>query len=157
MRSAPSVTYPVGRSLWCAGVLAGVWLLALANLVLWMLLGPAPGARQALVALVLLACVPLSLHAWRTQLRGELDWDGAAWHLRTGGDPVPIRLDRVWDAQRWMVLRWRGPEGQSGSTRWVWLAQGLDTEVWQAFRRAVYFSAGAQAQSASARAPATPT
>lgn len=132
MQGAPSVTYPVGRSLltallplaaWTAGACAAAAFLASA----------APfAARAAAAAAILAAGVPAAL-AWRNSPRGSLHWDGQAWRLEAGpaaAGSLAVGLD----AQRLMLLR----VGEGAGARWVWAEARRQPRAWESLRRAVY-------------------
>lgn len=147
MRSAPSVTFPVGRSRYGRGIMLLAWLLGLATLALWLLHGPAPGWRHALAGGALLACAAVAWWSWRRQPQaGELAWDGAAWTWSAGAAAGPVHLEVACDLQSAMLVHLRSVGGGLVPHSWLWLEPQTDTEAWQAVRRAVYFRAGPQAQ-----------
>lgn len=164
MRSAPSVTYPVGRSRFCLVATVALCCSGAAMLALWAWLGPAPGVRHALAGAVLLACSGFAWHGVRRLPVGALAWDGECWRWGeadpargvpdacTAQDGQEVQVALVADLQRVMLLRLQGVEGMRSPIAWLWLERGTDTENWQAVRRAVYFRAGRHAHShASAR------
>jgi len=161
MRSAPSVSYPVGRSRFCVLVTVALCGAGVAMLALWAWLGPSPGVRQAVAAVVLLACGGFAWQGVRRQPIGTLAWDGERWRwgeadpargvpdARAGQDAQEVQVALVADLQRVMLLRLQGTRVARAPATWIWVEQGVDTEDWQAVRRAVYFRAGRHAQSHS--------
>lgn len=148
MRSAPSVSYPVGRSRLGVCWLAGLWLAGLAAGLAWLIPGPVDGWRAAVWAAALAGC---AVWAWRWgagQARGRLIWDGSAWHWRGGcgaddgaGSPdadQALTLSVRLDLQRLLLVRCHAPASSSARPRWLWLERGADAAHWLAMRRAVY-------------------
>ncbi|MGE4242787.1 hypothetical protein [Ramlibacter sp.] len=144
MHSAPSVTYPVGRSRFAARLAALVWLAAAAGQVAWARHTEPGGWRQWLALALLVMAGALAAAGWLRSPRGELAFEQGAWRWRaaTGargagegagagdeGGHVTLALD----LQHRMLLRWRGER-----TRWLWLARESASPRWSALRRAVY-------------------
>jgi hypothetical protein len=134
MHAAPSVSYPVGRSLFAAGACGLAALAGLAAVAAWSLLVPF-GLRQVAAFAVVLACVSLASHAWLHAPVGILHWDGGAWAWEEGGATGAGRPEVALDLQSRLLLRWRG---DGGGTRWLWLARTSAPSHWDALRRAVY-------------------
>jgi hypothetical protein len=132
MHSAPSVTYPVGRSSFAAAVLWVIWLLAAAVTALWW--AQAPGWRVAAACLLLLGTGLGAMAAWRRSTAGALHWDGEGWSWPTAGDARAQALEVALDLQRWMLVRCRG----GGGAHWLWLERSRCAERWDDLRRAVY-------------------
>lgn len=148
MRSAPSVTSPVGRSSFGAGLSVGAWCLGAVGLLAWSL-GPAPlGWRQAVVAATLLVSAWPWLAGRRRPVGGTLAWDGSAWR-RQGADGVyVVQVEVTCDLQRWVLVRLeRDPSaGRTGPrVEWLWLESGGDRQRWLAVRRALYFRGTSEA------------
>lgn len=134
MHSAPSVSYPVGRSLF-AGFLASVlWLLAVGLLVLWLIQSPVWGLRHGAAVLALIASGLCSVQAWRAAAAGELRWDGRVWRLSVA--PLEGAPAIVLDFQHVMLVQWRRPGG--ARSLWLWLARSGRPRRWDDLRRAVY-------------------
>ncbi|MEJ7931876.1 hypothetical protein WG922_18035 [Ramlibacter sp. AN1015] len=155
MRSAPSVSFPVGRSRFGAAVIVLVCLLGLAALALWLLLGPEPGWRQALAGGTLLVCAGAAfLDHRRGAASAVLSWDGAswAWSGATPGGGSRVAVEVVWDLQQAMLVHLHTFRGGRAAHSWLWLDRQSDTEAWQALRRAVYSPADPQAQPEGASA-----
>ncbi|MBL0423125.1 hypothetical protein JI739_22510 [Ramlibacter sp. AW1] len=144
MRSAPSVSYPAGRSRFGALVLGLAWTAGLASLSGWWWLGPAAGWRHAAVAVLWLGCGALALWSHRRTPSGQLHWDGASWTCSAGPGCRPVSVEAVIDLQSVLLLRLGKPD-RTGSTGWFWVGQDADPACWQALRRAVYFRAPEQA------------
>ncbi len=146
MRSAPSVSYPVGRSRFGACLLAGLWLTGLAAGLAWLVPGPVDGWRGALWAGVVAACAAWGWRWYVGQAHGQLIWDGAAWRWHGGLGAMdalePDETDQVvslgvaLDLQR--VLLVRCVTAGRRRSRWLWLESGADAARWRALRRAVY-------------------
>jgi len=151
MHSAPSVTYPVGRSLFFGGLLAFAWLLG-ALLVGWWCLGVAAmGWRQWLAVLALPLGAACAGRSWRAMVPGELRWDGQAWLWRTPGTEAgPVGLHVHLDFQQHLLLCLRQGSGRSV---WCWAERRLRPERWGDLRRAVYSPARSQAVSDDAPLP----
>lgn len=132
MHGAPSVSYPVGRSLLEAGVVVTLALAAAAGLAGWAALA-APGTAAVLLAVMPALCAAAWALAgwWRTRPR-RLAWDGQGWLL----DGAALsRLDRVADLQAVLLLRCRRAGGGSD---WIWAEGHADPAHWLDLRRAVY-------------------
>jgi len=145
MRSAPSVSYPVGRSRFCAGLLAGLWVAGLAAGLAWLIPGPVEAWRTVAWTTVLAGCAVWGWRWYAGQVGGQLNWDGTAWRWRESGADHAIGPDEsgrqlslavALDLQR--VLLVRCVAGGRGPSRWLWLQAGDDVAQWRALRRAVY-------------------
>ena len=134
MHSAPSVTYPVGRSRWGASLLALAWLAGVTATLQWTLHHEVASVRLAAAWLVLLATGAAAAWKWRAAPRGSLAWDGAGWTwdglaaAATGSVRVSVDLQRV------LLVQWRG----AGQAQWLWLERASSPERWDDLRRAVY-------------------
>ena len=141
MHSAPSVSYPVGRSpfaAWAGVLLSGAGLLVATA---WSLQTAALGWRQAAAFALVFACAAFAHAAWRRSHTGVLQWDGLGWTWQdeggcTGAGQPEIALD----LQSRLLLRWL-PEG--GGVRWLWVERQSAPSHWDALRRAVYSRASA--------------
>lgn len=140
MHSAPSVSYPVGRSPFAARVAALLVLAGLACVLAWSLLAP-PGWRQGLAFVAVAAGGGLAGRGWLRAARGLLRWDGLAWAWEEAGRSASGVPEVALDFQSRLLVRWRA---QAGATRWLWLERASDPSRWAALRRAVYSRASAQ-------------
>ncbi len=164
MHHAPSVTLPVGRSLWALGLGTAAWLGGLAALALWWASADVSGGRLALLCLVLGVTGALAGWAWWSAPRGELLWDGT-WHWQPAGPapgasargPAMLALNTpavVLDFQSVLLLRLRTPAaaaaGRCPAALWVERrAAGpgaAGDERWRSLRRAVYSRAALAVQ-----------
>ena len=151
MHSAPSVTYPVGRSRFAAALLLGVWLAGAVAAVLWGLQAPS-GWRLALMAAALACSGALALHGWWGTQSGTLAWDGEAWAWSRQPDGRSLHLPVGLDLQAWLLVQWTA----DGASQWLWLARASRADRWDDLRRAVYSRARPQA-SQQAPLPAAKT
>ena len=141
MHSAPSVSYPVGRSRFAAGLLLAAWLLGTAAVALWLNEVRAPGwQRGASVLLVLAAGLGAASSWWRTPA-GALSWDGENWCWPAAGQGGAGAVTVGLDLQHWLLLRWT----DGSAPRWLWLERARHAERWDDLRRAVYSRARPQA------------
>lgn len=135
MHNAPSVTYPVGRSLFFGRLVLVVWLLGAMSTGWWCWHAAAMGWRQWLV----LTSVPLAgLVAWSSWHRmtpGELRWDGQLWLWNPGEQAEPGRLAVHLDLQGHLLLCLHL---DSSHKRWCWAERASLPERWGDLRRAVY-------------------
>ena len=151
MHSAPSVSYPVGRSRFAAGLSLAAWLLGVAAVALWSAQVRAPAWQLvASLLLVLVAGACAAWHWWRSPL-GLLNWDGENWNWLAAGQERAGSIEVSLDLQHWLLLRWTG----GSPSRWLWLERARCCERWEELRRAVYSRARPQAlrpeQSAAAK------
>jgi hypothetical protein len=147
MRSAPSVTYPVGRCAFYAWLLVasgGFCLIVMA----WSA-RMVPSWSLAVGLLLWLMYGVVATLSWRHSPIGCLHWDAMAtpmddlskregawlWHSAAYQDGVALlRVERVQDLQRWMLLRLHNSDG---ARTWVWVARASDPQRWDDLRRAV--------------------
>jgi len=153
MHAAPSVTYPVGRSLFAGGLYGLAAAAGVAVAVVWSAQADAPGWRQALALASVLACGGFALRAWWRSPSGVLRWDGSGWSWEEGGCVAPGHPETALDLQNRLLLRWRPG---SGRVRWLWLERARAPAHWDALRRAVYSRASAPVPSMPTRAKDTP-
>jgi hypothetical protein len=141
MHNAPSVSYPVGRSLVAGAFAAAACLLGAWATVQWARQSQVDGGLLVLAVVVLAAVALLSGRQWWVMPQGELAWDGQSWIWSTAGSVgcggVTVSLDLQWC----MLLHWRG----SGGAHWIWLERSHAPERWDALRRAVYSRARSRA------------
>jgi hypothetical protein len=150
MHGAPSVSYPVGRSRFAAGILAAGWLLGCAAALLWWTHSP-DRWRMAMMFAALAATGAGAAWSWRSQRRGVLEWDGAAWSWGDAGATAG-QIEVALDLQHTLLVSWTA----AGVSRWLWLARSDRSERWDDLRRAVYSRARPQALRSDRPPAATP-
>ena len=141
MHGAPSVSYPVGRSRFAAGLLLVVWLSGAAAVILWSAQVRVPGWHLAAAALLVLAAGLCAAWSWWRAPGGALSWDGESWSWSAAGQESAGSLVVSLDLQHWLLLRWAG----GNASRWLWLERARYVERWEDLRRAVYSRARPQA------------
>ena len=151
MHTAPSVSFPVGRSP-CAGtLLLLIWLAAALAIGLWWAQLQTPGWRVGAATLSLAGVGVVAAWNWVQAPTGTLAWDGAVWRWASHGQSEEGELEVSLDLQRWLLLRWSGGH----RVRWLWLESAGGAERWDDLRRAVYCRARPlalrQAQKTAAR------
>jgi toxin CptA len=139
MHSAPSVTYPVGRSPFAGALLLVIWLAAGAAIAFWW--PQASGWRLAAAALLWLASGAGAGVQWWRSPTGAVAWDGESWNWSAGEGSDSGMLEVSLDLQRSMLVRSAG----KGASRWFWLERASRAERWDDLRRAVYSRAAPQA------------
>ena len=136
MHSAPSVTYPVGRSFWAGAAMAVVWALGLVVSALWSWQLAGPGWRMALAWLACAATGAAAVTAWWRSPAGRLHGSDGAWQWAPAQGPALDGSVRVaLDLQHLLLLRL---SSQGGAAVWLWLERRSAPAHWAALRRAVY-------------------
>jgi toxin CptA len=148
MHSAPSVTYPVGRSRFLGQLLILGWLAgAGAGVVLWRFHGISSW-RLVVMAVALTLSGGLAWWLWRHLPDRCLRWDGQTWRLLASAQDSnagqAARLAVRLDLQRHLLLRLRSLDGVEC---WLWAEATADPARWHALRCAVYSRAMTDAQS----------
>lgn len=136
MHSAPAVSFPVGRSRFEGWLTGSVIVSGLLAVSLWCLQADALGWRQWLAAALWLMTAWLVGWRWWHSPKGSLAWDGTAWYLAVGDQPLVVVPDVVMDLQQLVLLRLRAPA--DARVTWVWLDRALNPLRWLALRRAIY-------------------
>lgn len=149
MRNAPSVTYPVGRSVFQLWLLLGLGLAGALALLLWWWLSALPaGWMLGLGCAGWLVWGLAAFWSWRCAPVGWLQWDASpttvpslrcngTWRWLPSEAGVPLELEAVlWmlDAQNVVLLRLRRAQGRA---LWVWLDGAREPATWDALRRAL--------------------
>jgi len=147
MHSAPSVTYPVGRSPFAGLLLLAIWLAAAAAIGFWW--AGTAGWRPLAAALAWLASGVWAAAQWWRSATGNVAWDGESWNWTATQGADSGRLEVSLDLQRSMLVRWAG----KGDAQWFWLERARRAERWDDLRRAVYSRAPREG-SQDARSPA---
>jgi len=161
MHAAPSVSYPVGRSVFAGALVLALALAGLAAALAWTLQTHAPGWRHVLAFACVVGAGAFAAVAWRRSPAGRLHWTGTDWLWEegeggaAGAAPVSGQALPALDLQARMLLRWRG---EGAIVRWLWVERASDPSHWGALRRAVYSRASAPipAFPASGKAPPPP-
>ncbi|MBG9387887.1 hypothetical protein [Caenimonas aquaedulcis] len=151
MHSAPSVSYPVGRSLFAAALMSCVWLAAAGVGMLWIWQMPIPGWRAGAMAAALVGSGGFAAWSWLQAPAGELSWDGRDWAWQAGANAVTGRVAAILDLQGVMLLHWRAPTGPE----WLWVESRRRESAWRDLRRAVY--SRARPEASPHPRPAAPT
>ncbi|MGE0348809.1 hypothetical protein [Hydrogenophaga sp.] len=143
MRSAPSVSFPVGRCrfyLWflltlaALGVLVlGAWVVYAASHRQWHgLWGAALWGSWLLFAAWSWWRSPTGLLSWEAQAQPPGGW---AWRSTACVEGAPLqRVDLVVDLQTRVLLRLHGADAR---TRWVWAERAKNPGRWHDLRRAL--------------------
>lgn len=134
MHSAPSVSYPVGRSAFALRLAAALALLGLGAVAAWTWQAATPGWRQAVGLAAVILAGAAAWRAWLASPRGVLRWTGGEWAWDEGGQVVTGAVALALDLQSHLLLRWDG----AGAARWFWLERSAAPADWDALRRAVY-------------------
>jgi toxin CptA len=134
MHNAPSVSYPVGRSHFQAGLLVLTVLTGLIVDIFWSTQS-LWGWRQGLVGLSLCLAVVFALHEWLRTPQGTLNWDGVGWCFSEGQGAVIGGVTVSLDLQFVLLLRLTPNKGPSF---WLWAERRRQALLWVALRRAVF-------------------
>lgn len=138
MHSAPSVTYPVGRSRGATRILIATWALGACCAGLSCYLFDSAGWRQLLLVLSVLFSGIAAALGLRSDGAGVLHFDGLHWSL-TGTDRGravhAARASVALDLQSLLLVRLTQP---GRAARWIWIEQRAMPERWRDLRRAVY-------------------
>jgi toxin CptA len=141
MHSAPSVSYPVGRSRFAAALALLAWLLGVVVIAIWWSQSPSAGWRLWGAWAVLAAAGVFTLWSWWRCVPGVLAWDGETWSWSSAGGVHTGTLEVGLDLQRWLLLRC----ACGNATHWLWVERASLTERWDDLRRAIYSRARLQA------------
>ena len=141
MHSAPSVSYPVGRSRFAGAMLLFAWLMGAMSILAWWAQAQSLAWRMiGAVTVVLLTGIAAAMSWWRMP-GGELVWDGESWSGSALRGSQADRLQVILDLQLWMWVRCSA----GSASRWLWVEQSQKRERWIDLRRAVYSRARPQA------------
>jgi hypothetical protein len=138
MHSAPSVTYPVGRSRGATRLLITLWALGACSAGASCYLFDSNGWRQLLLVLSVAFAGAAAGFGLRRDGAGTLRFDGLCWSLDGAAPTRPVNAARVLaalDFQSLMLLRLSEP---GRARRWVWVERRAMPERWRDVRRAVY-------------------
>ena len=138
MHSAPSVSFPVGRSRLARRLLWGIWALGAGALTAWCVQFSGAPWRTALMGVVLALAARAARVASRLGEGARLHWDGAHWScdgtVRLGDAGVTVDLD----LQSLVLIRLREP---GGPATWFWIECMNDPGRSLDLRRALYAAA----------------
>jgi toxin CptA len=134
MHNAPTVSYPVGRSHFQAGLLAFLIFMGFSVDLVWSV-EAVWGWRQGLVGLALVLSAVLAYQEWQRTPQGTLDWNGDIWHFSVGQHTVAGRVAVHLDFQFVVLL---SLEPTKGPRLWLWAERSRETFQWVALRRAVF-------------------
>ena len=138
MHSAPSVTYPVGRSRGATRLLLLLWALGACCAGASCYLIDSSGWRQLLLVFSVVFSGVAAGFGLRRDGVGVLHFDGLHWSLTGAHASRGVHAARVLvalDFQSLMLLRLSEP---GRARRWVWAEQRALPERWRDVRRAVY-------------------
>lgn len=141
MHSAPSVSYPVGRSRLAATVLLLLWLLGGVVTALWWFQAPSQAWWLEGRWLAVAAVGAVAAWSWWQGPSGILAWDGETWTWSGDRPDHTGMLEVSLDLQHWLLLRWTC----GNASRWLWLERAGRAESWDDLRRAVYSRARIEA------------
>jgi hypothetical protein len=137
MHSAPSVTYPVGRSRNAERLLLALWALGVCSVTV--------ACAQATWGLdwnrgvLLLSAVVAGAAAWTGVLScsapSVLRFDGLHWSVSGGFALGATRADVALDLQVLVLVCLKAP---GRTKRWVWLDRSAMPDRWRDLRRALY-------------------
>ncbi|MEO8656356.1 MAG: hypothetical protein ABI409_19695, partial [Ramlibacter sp.] len=107
MHNAPSVSYPVGRSLLAGGIVAALWLLGVLVTAQWMLQPQVSGWRPVLAVAVLALGAAAAGWNWWIMPRGTLAWDRQSWTWTAAGVTDLGAVEVCLDLQQCLLLHFR--------------------------------------------------
>ncbi|MEJ7687628.1 MAG: hypothetical protein WKG52_11885 [Variovorax sp.] len=154
MHSAPSVSYPVGRSRNARLLLLALWTSGVGSAAAALFSAPRVDWRSGLMVLSVLFAGAVAWRApWTRKSSAELTFDGRHW-LLVGADgfgaaEVKVALDIQFSLLVYLAEA-------NAARRWIWLDRSDLPERWQDLRRAVY-SRAPLADSVAAPRHAVPT
>ena len=145
MRSAPAVSYPVGRSRFHMVLICMIAVIGTVVNVAW-LVQPTPAPNLLLVsstAVLQVALIWNAVHRWRLNQAAQLAWSGRNWRfsdfdrLAQGTAEAPTSVRIVLDLQFTLLVFLTDAQGNG---RWVWAEQRKSPPLWLPFRRALVAS-----------------
>jgi len=136
MYSAPSVSYPVGRSRNAARLLVALWSLGAGAAVVASVHSDVSGWRDGVLFLcVALAATAASVGVPRSPGQASLTFDGQYWSISDSMSLSMAEACVMLDLQRLLLIRLKGAESVA---RWVWADRNLMPRLWSDLRRALY-------------------
>lgn len=143
MHSAPSVSYPVGRSRDATRLLSALWVAGACCAGAALYPFDHMGWRQALLVASVVVTAVAARRTLGPTVAVDLVFDGQDWSLTGRGARKVSRIAVLLDLQSFMLVRLDEPTQRA---RWLWLEHRARPELWQDLRRAAYsraFSASA--------------
>lgn len=135
MHSAPSVSFPVGRSRSAGRLLLVLWVAGAACAGAAILQSDAAGWRAGVEVVAVLGAGMLAALAHRRERGGELRFDGQGWTLTGDSSVAAARLAPALDMQSVLLVQLTAADRRS---RWFWLERTRSPQRWLDLRRAVY-------------------
>ncbi|MBO9652124.1 MAG: hypothetical protein J7605_26750 [Variovorax sp.] len=136
MHSAPSVSYPVGRSRNADHLLLALWGIGGAAAIAACLQSAAMGWRGAVL---LLCAIVAACAAWRARLSSagpaRLVFDGQYWSMPGRPEVHQARANVMLDLQVLLLIRLTVPMAPA---RWLWAERRALPPGWRDLRRALY-------------------
>jgi hypothetical protein len=111
------------------------WFVGAAGVAAWQWQVQASPARVFAAVAIVAAAGVFAARKWLRTPQGLLAWDGLGWTWTVVSGACAGEPEVVLDAQRVLLLRWRGAEGP---IQWLWLERGAQPARWDDLRRAVY-------------------
>lgn len=134
MHSAPSVSFPLGRSRFGLAIVLLLIMSGAAAQTAWMLQSQSLGFVHMLGCLIWSIGATLALRYWVNTQSGELAWTGANWIWTAQHASGEVSAKLVFDFQSILLLRLIFPEGAS---YWFWVQQNAAPARWLDLRRAL--------------------
>ena len=151
MHSAPSVTYPVGRSRFQGWFIALTGLIGVLTGLLWHQYADLTGWRPWLFAGTLIFSCVCAFYAWYCSPQGELRWDGQGWRWTSKEVALSGSVTAHLDFQNLLLL---SMHLTTGERIWLWPERVTDATRWNALRRAIFSGcSAAQARDENAETP----
>lgn len=135
MHSAPSVSYPVGRSHFYGRVLVGALVLGGFSLAAWIMQSDTYALKHLAAAAWWLGSATAAVVTWLRSPNGLLTWDGQSWTWTSGLVSRQVVLSVKLDSQSTLLLHWRVIGASNG---WIWLERRTAPTRWLPLRRAVF-------------------
>ena len=153
MHSAPSVSYPVGRSRDANRLLVMLWVAGACCASAASFQFGHVGWRQALILGVVILAAMVARRTLGPALAVDLVFDGQDWSLSGMASRKLARIVVLLDLQSLLLVRLEEP---SQRARWLWLERRARPERWQDLRRAVHSGALSGVASATPSTVADP-
>lgn len=135
MHSAPSVSFPVGRSRMARRLLWSIWGLGAATLVAWCVQYSGAPWRTALLAGAVALAARTVWRAPRLEESLRLQWNGLHWSCDDASRPCGANAAVHLDLQSLVLVRLHGA---GRPALWLWLERSSCPERWLDLRRALY-------------------